>query len=370
MSSTVFTVDRGSPLFRVVVIAAGLVIIMAAMKAAAPVLNLVLLSLLLAATVSPVPVLLTKRGLGRGAAIGLTALGALVGGVLLVMVLARSMSRLSENLPVYQASLAGLVDGVTQKLAARGIQVDEALKPNPARIMAAASGLLGAALNLVGVGLFAIVLVVLFLVELPLVKSDDAPVGSFRQRADNAMVLVRRFVGLNGMFGACIAVIDLVIMLSVGTDAAVLWAVIAFMFAFVPFGFILSAIPPFILTLLEYGVSRALIMFGLFFAVNFIGDNVVKPKFMGSGLGISALVIVLALLFWGVILGPMGALLAIPLTLAVKELYPALMGDSPSVQPAIQRTDAVVAQGGLADARATPVAVRADDSPPWSHHDH
>ena len=83
MSSTVFTVDRGSPLFRVVVIAAGLVIIMAAMKAAAPVLNLVLLSLLLAATVSPLPVLLTKRGLGRGAAIGLTALGALVGGVLL-----------------------------------------------------------------------------------------------------------------------------------------------------------------------------------------------------------------------------------------------------------------------------------------------
>jgi len=363
--STMITVDRGSPLLRVVVIAAGLAIIAAAMKAAAPVLNLVLLSLLLAATVSPVPVMLTKRGVGRGAAIGLTALAALLGGVLLVMVLARSMSRLSENLPVYQASLSGLVDGVTQKLAARGVQVDEALKPNPARIMGAVGGLLGAALNLVGVGLFAIVLVVLFLVELPLVKSADALPGSFRARADSAITLVRRFVGLNGMFGACIAVIDLVIMLAVGTDAAVLWAVIAFMFAFVPFGFILSAIPPFILTLLEFGVSRALIMFGLFFAVNFIGDNVVKPKFMGAGLGLSALVIVLALLFWGVILGPMGALLAIPLTLAVKELYPILMGEPASVQPA---DVAVVAPGGLADARPTPVGVRADD--PWSHHDH
>jgi predicted PurR-regulated permease PerM len=359
------TVDRGSPLLRVVVIAAGLAIIAAAMKAAAPVLNLVLLSLLLAATVSPVPVMLTKRGVGRGAAIGLTALAALLGGVLLVMVLARSMSRLSENLPVYQASLSGLVDGVTQKLAARGVQVDEALKPNPARIMGAVGGLLGAALNLVGVGLFAIVLVVLFLVELPLVKSADALPGSFRARADSAITLVRRFVGLNGMFGACIAVIDLVIMLAVGTDAAVLWAVIAFMFAFVPFGFILSAIPPFILTLLEFGVSRALIMFGLFFAVNFIGDNVVKPKFMGAGLGLSALVIVLALLFWGVILGPMGALLAIPLTLAVKELYPILMGEPASVQPA---DVAVVTPGGLADARPSPVGVRADD--PWSHHDH
>ena len=355
--STMITVDRSSPLLRVVVIAAGLAVIAAAMKASAPVLNLVLLSLLLAATVSPVPVMLTKRGMGRGAAIGLTALAALLGGVLLIMVLARSMSRLSENLPVYQASLSGLVDGVTQKLAARGIQVDEALKPNPARIMGAVGGLLGVALNLVGVGLFAIVLVVLFLVELPLVKSDDAVLGSFRQRADSAMMLVRRFVGLTGMFGACIAVVDLVIMLAVGTDAAVLWAVIAFMFSFVPFGFILSAIPPFILTLLEFGVSRALIMFGLFFVVNFIGDNVVKPKFMGAGLGISALVIVLALLFWGVILGPMGALLAIPLTLAVKELYPILMGEPPSVQPA---DVGVVAQGGLADARQPRVSVRAD----------
>jgi AI-2 transport protein TqsA len=363
--STMVTVDRGSPLLRVVVIAAGLAIIMATMKAAAPVLNLVLLSLLLAAAVSPVPVMLTRRGMSRGAAIGLTALAALLGGVLLIMVLARSMSRLSENLPVYQASLSGLVDGVTQKLAARGVEVDEALKPNPARIMGVAGGLLGAALNLVFVGLFAIVLVVLFLIELPLVKSDNTLPGSFRYRADSAITLVRRFVGLNGMFGACIAVVDLVIMLSVGTDAAVLWAVIAFMFAFVPFGFILSAIPPFILTLLEFGVSRALIMFGLFFVVNFIGDNVVKPKLMGGGLGLSPLVIVLALLGWGVVLGPMGALLAIPLTLTVKELYPILMGDMPAVQPAV----AVVAQGGLADARPTPVGVRADDPSRWSHHD-
>jgi predicted PurR-regulated permease PerM len=99
--------------------------------------------------------------------------------------------------------------------------------------------------------------------------------------------------------------------------------------------------------------------------VNFIGDNVVKPKLMGGGLGLSPLVIVLALLGWGVVLGPMGALLAIPLTLTVKELYPILMGEPASVPPA---DVAVVAQGGLADARPTPVGVRTDD--PWSHHDH
>jgi predicted PurR-regulated permease PerM len=328
------TFDRTTPpLFRLVVLGAGLAIIAAAMKAAAPVLNLVLLSMLLAATLSPIPVYLTKRGMSRGAAIGLTALLVLLGGAALVFVLTGSLGRLSQNLPVYQASLSGLVEGVTQKLAARGIEVDEALKPNPARIMSMVGGLVGAALNLVGVGLFALVLIVLFLIELPLFKSDGSRASSLRTRLDSAMLLVRRFVGLNGLFGAGIAIIDLIIMMSFGTDAAALWAVIAFLFAFVPFGFILSAIPPVILTLLESGPSRALLMFGLFFVVNFIGDNLVKPKLMGSGLGLSPLVIVLALLGWGVVLGPMGALLAIPLTLTVKELMPIFVGEPPGVQP-------------------------------------
>jgi len=351
---TTMTIERPSLLLRLVVLGAGLAIIAAALKAAAPVVNLVLLSLLLAATLSPIPVLLTKRGMGRGAAIGVTALLALLGGAALVMVLTNSLGRLSQNLPVYQASLSGLVDAVTQKLAARGVEVNEALKPNPTRIMGVVGSLVGAALNLVGVGLFALVLIVLFLIELPLFKSDDTRPGSLRNRLDSAMLLVRRFVGLNGLFGAGIAVIDLIIMLAFGTDAAALWAVIAFLFAFVPFGFILSAIPPVILTMLESGVSRALIMFGLFFVVNFIGDNVVKPKLMGSGLGLSPLVIVLALLGWGVVLGPMGALLAIPLTLTVKELLPIFVGE-PAAGP---RGDVPVEVGGitpaLPDSSSTP----------------
>jgi AI-2 transport protein TqsA len=352
--STAITFDRGSPLLRLVVLGAGLAVVAAAMKAAAPVLNLVLLSLLLAATLSPVPVYLMKRGMGRGAAIGLTALMALLGGAGLVMVLTTSLGRLSANLPVYQASLSGLVDAVTQKLAARGIEVNEALKPNPARIMGMVGGLVGAALNLVGVALFAIVLIVLMLAELPLTKSDDSRPGSVRSGFDSAMLLVRRFVGLNGLFGAGIAVIDLIIMMAVGTDAAALWAVIAFLFAFVPFGFILSAIPPFILTLLEYGVTKALIMFGLFFVVNFIGDNVVKPKLMGSGLGLSPLVIILALLGWGVVLGPMGALLAIPLTLTVKELLPVLTGGPAGDQRGDVPVEVGVITPTLPDAKSTP----------------
>ncbi|MGH7584628.1 MAG: AI-2E family transporter, partial [Gemmatimonadales bacterium] len=162
------TLDTTTPLFRLVVLGAGLVIIAAGLKASASVVNLVLLSLLLATTLSPVPIILTKRGLGQGAAIGLTVLVSVAGGVALLMVLAKSVSRLSENLPQYQASLAGLLDGLEAKLAARGMALDEALKPDPARFMARVGGLLRASLGLVGTGLLSLVLIVLFLIELPL----------------------------------------------------------------------------------------------------------------------------------------------------------------------------------------------------------
>ena len=63
--------------------------------------------------------------------------------------------------------------------------------------------------------------------------------------------------------------------------------------------------------------------------VNFAGDNVIKPKIMGGGLGLSPLLIVVSLLVWGVVLGPMGALLAIPLTLTLKQILPVLTEEPP-----------------------------------------
>jgi AI-2 transport protein TqsA len=321
------SIDRDSPLLRAVLLGAGLVIIAAGLKATSTVANLILLSMLLATTLYPMPILLARYGMGRGTAIAVTAILAILGGTLLMVVLANSVSRLSENLPTYQNALSGLVESVSQRLAARGIMLDEALKPDPARIMGRVGGLLGAALGLVGYGLLAIVLVVLFLIEIPIIQGGGEGPGSVRHRLDQAMRMVRRFVGLNGLIGIVIAVIDLGIMAMLGTDGAVLWAVICFLFAFVPFGFMLSMIPPFILTLLEHGVGRAMILFGLFFVVNFIGDNVIKPKIMGEGLGLSPLLIVISLLVWGAVLGPMGALLAIPLTIALKETLPILIGE-------------------------------------------
>jgi hypothetical protein len=183
-----------SPLLRYVLIGAGVAVIAAALKASASTANLILVSALLAATLYPMPVALTKRGMKRGPAIALTAILAVAGGVLLILVLAKSLNGLSENVPAYKASMATQMDALSERLAARGISLDQALKPDPERFMNAVGRLARAGLSSLGYGLFALVLIVLFLIEFPLFASADSGPGTLRYRLDEAMRLVRRFV--------------------------------------------------------------------------------------------------------------------------------------------------------------------------------
>ena len=313
------------PLHRLVLLVAGFVIIAAGLRAAASPVNLVLLSMLIAATVYPVPLTLMKRGWSKQTAVLVTLLGVVVGGIGLLLVLAASLRRLSDNMPVYQEAFTGLVTRVNGALAARGIEASGTLSPDPQRVIAAAAGLVRGALQALGYGLLTLILVTFLLLSFPLRTSGDAAAGSLDARLDDVTSSVRRFVGISGILGGAQAVGVLLVMLLVGTDAPAVWTVLTFLLAFVPFGGLIAAIPPTLLTLLEGGGVRAAVVFAAFVVVNLVSDNILKPKFMGSGLGLSPLVIILALMLWSLILGPMGALLAVPLTIALIKIAPILL---------------------------------------------
>jgi AI-2 transport protein TqsA len=314
------------PLHRTVLLGAGLVVIAAGLHAAGGTVNLILVSALLAMTLSPIPILLEGRGLKHGPAVALTVLGALVGGALLVSGLAAGLSGLQAKLPAYQESLSGLLSGLEGTLTARGIDIHEALKPDATRVVEVVRTVAGGALGALGYSLFALILVALILAELPARGTPEAEAGSLTGHFAVVGVSVRRFVGLTGLMGAGQAVANLLVMLAVGTDFPLVWAVLFFLLNFVPFGFILGMIPPLVVTLLEHGPARAGILLAVTFLINVISDNVVKPKVMGQGLGLSPLVIVLSLMAWSVILGPMGAILAVPLTIALTLTMPRLSG--------------------------------------------
>jgi AI-2 transport protein TqsA len=133
---------------------------------------------------------------------------------------------------------------------------------------------------------------------------------------------IRSYVGLNAVFGLGAALLDTVLLLSFGVDYAILWGVLSFLLSFIPnVGFIIALTPPTLLALIQFGFGRAIAVLVGYIVINFIVDNIIKPRFVGERFDLSPLVVVVSLLFWGWLIGPMGALAAVPLSIGAKFLF-------------------------------------------------
>jgi predicted PurR-regulated permease PerM len=108
-------------------------------------------------------------------------------------------------------------------------------------------------------------------------------------------------------------------MVALGVDYPLLWGLTAFVFNYVPsVGSIVASVPPILLTLIDDGIGRALLVMLVYLAVNVTLGNFIEPHLMGRRFGISTLVVILSLIFWGWLWGPVGMLLSVPLTMIVK----------------------------------------------------
>ena len=105
----------------------------------------------------------------------------------------------------------------------------------------------------------------------------------------------------------------------IGVDYPLLWGPLTFALNYVPnIGSIIAALPAVLLAIIQLGLMRALLAAAGYIVINLLMGSVVEPRFMGRGLGLSTLVVFLSLLFWGWILGPVGMLLSVPLTITAK----------------------------------------------------
>ncbi|GMQ78469.1 MAG: hypothetical protein BMS9Abin02_0982 [Anaerolineae bacterium] len=106
-----------------------------------------------------------------------------------------------------------------------------------------------------------------------------------------------------------------------GVPLPLLWGILAFLLSYIPvIGFWLAAVPPTILVWLESGPLAALIVFVGIILINGFADEVLKPKFMGEGLDLATIMIIFSITIWTAVLGPMGAILGVPVTMILKEL--------------------------------------------------
>ena len=320
------------PLPRGLIIVLGLgaaVVVVAGLQAFAEVLGPVFLALMLTVAVHPLIDLLRRAGFPSWLAVTVTVV-AVVGMLLgLAIALVLSVGQLATLLPQYQSQFSALVDEVTADLARLGV--------GPDQLQAALTHLdFGAVTRWITsllVSLAGVLSNLLFILALLLFMGVDAAQFPARLRAvarqrPEVVSAFRSFAGgtrsyllVSTVFGAIVAVVDGGLLWALAIPLPLLWGLLAFITNYIPnIGFIIGLVPPALLALLGGGPRLMVIVIVAYSIINFVIQSVIQPKYVGDAVDLSLTLTFLSLVFWTWVIGPLGAILAIPLTLLVKAL--------------------------------------------------
>jgi len=318
--------------------AACFVIISAGIRAASGILTLILLGFLLAYSALPLVKWIMHRfrlrkSVALGIAVGL--LGILA--VILLLVLFENVAGVKERIPIYEQHARDLYQHVAAFLNAHSIDITSlsATKESTSnQILKFADLLLPEVSSLFSNGLVVVLLGALIL----LIIAEERQRTNVRSILTQVQNDVARYVGALATTGVVAALANFILMFILGVDFPLVWAVLYFFLNFVPsIGFFLALVPPSFLTLLTLGWKRALLVVGGLVLTQLLANSAIKPIFLRKqGIGVSAVEKMLSLLWWGFLLGPVGGILAIPLTLALKRFTPDFsIEGSPAAPPPV-----------------------------------
>ena len=303
-----------------------LVISLAGIKVAAPIVVPFLLSLFVAIICNPAINYLEGKKVPRGVAITLVIFTIFSLFIILGGVIGAAVNDFRKAIPTYEAQLSEQITWLIGWLENHDIVIsmDEVRGYfDPAKVMNLVTTTLSGFSSVLG-NIFLLLLTVVFMLaegkvfpkKLHMAFDDSAQT---EKRLDHFLTMVNQYMAIKTMVSLATGIIIGTVLWGMGVQFYVLWALLAFILNYIPnIGSIIAAVPAVILTFLQLGAGYASVVVGLFVSVNMIMGNVVEPRFMGRSLGLSTLVVFLSLIFWGWLLGMVGMLLSVPLTMILK----------------------------------------------------
>ncbi|MBE0572226.1 MAG: AI-2E family transporter [Ignavibacteriaceae bacterium] len=318
--------NTSSRTFQLMLILASFVIVVAGMKAAESIVVPFLLSLFISIIALPPFIWLQQKKVPRGIALVLIILIFLSFIFLIGVLIGTSVNDFLTKLPVYEQKLQGQTQVVIAWLVEHEIiesdfQISNSF--NPSVIFTIVGDTFNQVSNLFANG-FLILLTVIFImleeVSIPakikkMVADPEASLSRIQAVAQN----INKYIAIKTAISLVTGLLVYFLLLIIGVDYPLLWGVLAFALNFIPtIGSIIALIPPVLLTIIQFGFGKALVVLIGYVVINTIMGNILEPKFMGKGLGLSTLVVFLSLIFWGWVLGPIGMLLSVPLTITIK----------------------------------------------------
>ena len=303
---------------------AALVVVAFGMAAIGGILAPTLLALILTICVQPVGRWLVSRGTPAGLATGavILVLFLLLAGFAAVMVIA--LAQFVTMLPTYSEQFQKIGEQIGAWLESIGIgaaQVQDLTKGfDPTKLVSFFTGLLGGAFGLIAFLVVILTMLILMAADAaytPMLLRQLEPTKPNLVFAFSAFARsVRRYMVVTTVLGVIQGVINGVVLVLLGVPAALLWAILSFLCSFIPnVGYFIAIIPPLVFGYLTGGWGTVVAVIIVYGVINAVVQSIVQPKVVGNAVALSQTLTFFSVLFWAVVLGPIGAILAVPLTL-------------------------------------------------------
>lgn len=304
-------------------IAAYVVIVGWGITVASHILAVVLLSLLFAYILLPLPKwLMHRHHVRKNQAILWTVVFMVAIYAFIAIVLVGFGFRLHARVPIYEQHFRALYGQLASTLSAYGIdsvRIAFERMASSEEVVADVRSSLPVVLGLLSDRILIFLLSLLFLVEMA--NPEDSMTGPLARHLVHYGKDVQGFINITAKTGAINALANLLVLLVLRVDFPFFWCVLYFYLHFLPnVGFVIAMVPPVFIALLMMGWKKALLVAGALILTQLVVDYVVTPLLMKKELHISFLQVTLALLVWGFLLGPVGVVLAVPLSMAVARL--------------------------------------------------
>jgi AI-2 transport protein TqsA len=318
-----------SPALRIMLLLAGGAIALWGMSQYADYILSVTFAILIALAADPLVHWLRGKGMHRGAVLAIALALVYVALAALGLLLIYGAAQFLTELPAYAQQAQDLTAQWQAALQNLGLEragsqalASQANLAQPLNwigdLLASVGSILGNATTLILLTTFLFVDIVLW----PDRLAETARRGhSYAQRLAEFMVGLRQYIVVMVIVGTCIGALNTVMFYLFGVPSALLWGVLSGILNFIPFiGFWLGLIPPAILTLLEFGPERMLFLAILYVAINGFVQNVIQPRLVVTRLNLTPFFNLVSATFWPLVLGPAGAIVGVPLTMAVRAL--------------------------------------------------
>jgi predicted PurR-regulated permease PerM len=348
--------DHKTNASQILIVAACFVVVIAGMILAKDILVPFLLAVFISIIASPPLFWLKGKGLPTWLSLIIVILGVLLIALLIGWLIGSSVASFTQDLPVYEARLKQYTASTTNWLERLGVDTSgfsltEII--NPGAAMSLVGSLLSSLGNMLTNGFLILMTVIFILLEasgFP-AKLRTALGGSEFSlvRFDSFISNVQQYMTIKTWISLATGLLVTIWLAVLGVDYALLWGVLAFALNYVPnIGSIIAAVPAVLLAMIQLGFWRAIAVAVGYLAINLLMGSVIEPRFMGRGLGLSTLVVFLSLIFWGWVLGPVGMLLSVPLTMTAKialdsrddtHWIAVLLGPQIAPEPKIKKND-------------------------------